>query len=480
MPTNLSIRPLCLLVSLTGSKSMSAVPSSDLITRYGGNLPRYTSYPTAASFTEAVGSAQAEAWLKAVPEEQPLSLYFHVPFCDELCRFCGCNTSVMRRDDGRAAYGDLLREELRRVVALVGTQRLVRHVQFGGGTPSTLPATALRQIMRSVRSMFHVEHGAELSMELDPRHVPEGYPALLGELGFTRISIGVQDLNEQVQEACGRHQSFEQTQACLSAMRGAGISGVNIDLIYGLPYQTEDSVAETVRQIASLRPDRLAVFGYAHIPWKQKRQRLIPEASLPGPAERLAQRARMDTVLKAEGYVAIGLDHYALPNDALVKAAAAGTLRRNFQGYTTDSASALIGMGASAISMLPGGYSQNITTVAPYARALADSEGLPVARGVARTPEDHLRGNLIERLMCDMGVDLAQFESLNTVFTPEREALTSFVEDGLITLEGSKVQITERGRPFVRNVAALFDTHRKALAQAAGNGVESPRFSRAI
>lgn len=480
MHTNLSTRQWFLLVLLTGSKTMGVASVSDLITRYGGNLPRYTSYPTAASFTEAVGPAQAEGWLRALPAEQPLSLYFHVPFCDELCRFCGCNTSVMRRDDGRQAYGDLLREELRRVVALIGSQRRVRHVQFGGGTPSTLPESALRQIMRSVRAMFHVEPDAECSMELDPRHVPQNYPALLGELGFTRISLGVQDLNEKVQEACGRHQSFGQTEACVSSVRAAGVSGINIDLIYGLPYQTEESVAETVRQIASLRPDRLAVFGYAHVPWKQKRQRLIPEASLPGPMERLAQRACMDVVLQKHGYVPVGLDHYALPDDALVKATSEGTLRRNFQGYTTDSADALIGMGASAISMLPGGYTQNITAVAPYVRALADSDHLPVARGVARTADDHLRGKVIERLMCDMGVDLAQMEAGLDVFTPELEGLAPFVQDGLVTVTGAKVQMTEKGRPFVRNVAALFDTHRKTLAQTSVGQPDQQRFSRAI
>lgn len=387
---------------------MGAASVSDLISRYGGNLPRYTSYPTAASFTEAVGSQQVAGWLKALPENEPVSLYFHVPFCDELCRFCGCNTSVMRHEDGRLAYGDLLREEMRRIVALVGEQRTVRHVQFGGGTPTTLPPHSLRQIMRSIRTFFQVDPQAELAMELDPRHVPQDYPALLGDLGFTRISLGVQDLEPQVQEACGRHQSFEQTQASIQAARDAGVSGVNIDLIYGLPYQTVESVGATALKIASLRPDRLAVFGYAHVPWKQKRQRLIPEASLPKSEERLAQRAEIDRVLQAQGYRPIGLDHYALPEDGLAQSAQAGTLHRNFQGYTTDPCPVLLGMGASAISMLPAGFTQNITSVAAYARAMAEnSDSLPVARGVAFTEDDKLRGAIIERIMCDMAVDLA-------------------------------------------------------------------------
>jgi oxygen-independent coproporphyrinogen-3 oxidase len=191
---------------------MSADPVSDLISRYGGNLPRYTSYPTAASFSDAVGAQDVESWLRTLPADLPVSLYFHVPFCDELCRFCGCNTSVMRHEDGRVAYGDLLREEMRRVVALTGEQRVVHHLQFGGGTPTTLPPASLRQLMRAVRTFFRFSDDAELAMEMDPRHVPEGYPALLGDLGFNRISLGVQDLDPKVQEACGRHQPFAQTQ----------------------------------------------------------------------------------------------------------------------------------------------------------------------------------------------------------------------------------------------------------------------------
>ncbi|GAN69466.1 oxygen-independent coproporphyrinogen III oxidase [Acetobacter orleanensis] len=459
---------------------MSAVSPSDLVLRYGGNLPRYTSYPTAASFTDAVGPAQAEEWLRALPPDEAVSLYFHVPFCDELCRFCGCNTSVMRHEDGRIAYGDLLREELRRVVALVGPQRSVNHIQFGGGTPSTLPAASLRQVLRSVRQFFKVEPGVELAMELDPRHVPAGYPDLLGDLGFTRISLGVQDLEEKVQEACGRHQSFAQTEACINVVRAAGVTGVNVDLIYGLPYQTEESVAATARKIASLRPDRLAVFGYAHVPWKQKRQRLIPEDSLPQPAERLRQRTRMEDVLCAEGYLPIGLDHYALPGDPLARAAQNGTLRRNFQGYTTDSSAVLLGVGASAISMLPDGYTQNITTVASYVRALADQTGLPVARGVARTAEDKLRGRIIEDLMCTMQVDLQAAHGEGHNFLTEYAALRPFVQDGFVQLDGSCVRVTEAGRPVLRNVAAVFDTHRQSLSSAMPGAASQPRFATAL
>ncbi|MFT8676129.1 oxygen-independent coproporphyrinogen III oxidase [Acetobacter sp.] len=450
---------------------MSAVSLHDLVLRYGGNLPRYTSYPTAASFTDAVGPAQVEGWLKDLPSRGPVSLYFHVPFCDELCRFCGCNTSVMRHDEGRQAYGDLLREEMRRVAALTGQGVAVGHVQFGGGTPTTLPPAALRHIMRAARRFFQIGADAELAMELDPRHLPPDYPRLLGELGFNRVSLGVQDLDPKVQDACGRHQSLEQTRSCMTLARGAGIAGVNIDLIYGLPYQTAESVGLTAARIADLGPDRLAVFGYAHVPWKQKRQRTMPADALPGSMMRLEQRARIDRVLCEAGYVAVGLDHYARPDDALARAARAGTLHRNFQGYTTDSCDVLLGMGASAISMLPQGFAQNVTSPSAYARAMAGHAALPVARGIARTPTDRLRGGIIERIMCDMGVDLdgvvppAGMELPD--FTAELHALAPFVQDGLVVLEGRRIRVTDLGRPFLRNVAAVFDTHRAGLmAQA--------------
>ncbi|MFT8541124.1 oxygen-independent coproporphyrinogen III oxidase [Acetobacter sp.] len=463
---------------------MSADPVSDLISRYGGNLPRYTSYPTAASFSDAVGAQDVERWLRKLPADLPVSLYFHVPFCDELCRFCGCNTSVMRHEDGRVAYGDLLREEMRRVVALMGEHRVVHHLQFGGGTPTTLPPASLRQLMRAVRMFFRFSDNAELAMEMDPRHVPAGYPALLGDLGFNRISLGVQDLDEKVQEACGRHQSFAQTQSCIEQVRAAGVTGVNIDLIYGLPYQTVESVGETARQIALLRPDRLAVFGYAHIPWKQKRQKLIPESALPSSSERLAQRAQIDAVLQAAGYQAIGLDHYALPDDALAKAASAGTLHRNFQGYTTDSCPVLLGMGASAISMTPEGFAQNIPAVAPYARALADSAELPVMRGVVCTAEDRCRGAIIERIMCDLAVDLRSNHIPDNPgmdgFVEELASLHLFERDGLITRSDSRIEVTEKGRPFLRNVAAVFDTRQKELAATGTGKAPAPRFSGAL
>lgn len=442
-----------------------------LLARYDGNLPRYTSYPTAARFSDAVGPAEASRWLEEIQADEALSLYFHIPFCDELCRFCGCNTSVMRHESGRSDYGGLLLEELERVHrrlthAAPDGRPAVTHVQFGGGTPTTLPEAAFQTLLAAVREKFAVTEDAELAVELDPRHFTPDMASFLGRLGFTRGSLGVQDLDPAVQEACGRHQSFDQTQACVDALREAGFRSVNIDLIYGLPYQTEASVAETARQIAFLRPDRLAVFGYAHVPWKQKRQQLMPEDALPGSLERIVQRETIDRVLQAGGYEAIGLDHYALPTDSMARAVRDGTLRRNFQGYTTDRSSWLIGMGASAISSLPGGFTQNVVSAAAYARALAASPTLPVARGVACTAEDRVTAALIERLMCDLSVDLTLYGS--GTFAAERERLVQFEADGLVEWKGSRLHVTEAGRPFLRNVAAVFDRYIPAAGLGAG------------
>ena len=444
---------------------MDMMPPSDVLVRYGGSLPRYTSYPTAAQFDASVGAAEADAWLRAVPAGTPVSLYLHVPFCDMLCLFCGCNSSVVRDADLRAAYARLLIDELHRVAARLGAGRPVRHVQWGGGTPTTLPPESMRAVMETVHRLFAVEADAEIAIELDPRFLPDDYPPLLGALGFNRASLGVQDLDPAVQAASGRVQSLEQTEDCVRRVRAAGIRSVNVDLIYGLPYQTVDGAGDTALTVAEvLRPERLAVFGYAHVPWKQKRQALLPEAALPPPVERLAQRARIDEALRLSGYSAVGLDHYARPDDALCLAAAAGTLRRNFQGYTVDPAPVLVGVGASAISNFPQGMTQNVPANAFYARAMETMpDSLPAVRGVCRTGDDRLRGEVIERLMCDLQVDPAAIGARHgastTWFDGAWPALRQAERDGLVVLDGPVVRVTGKGRPFLRNIASVFDAY---------------------
>lgn len=451
---------------------MGTALSADILLRYGGSLPRYTSYPTAAQFDASVGAAQAEDWLRAVPAGMPVSLYLHVPFCDSLCLFCGCTTSVMRDAAGRAAYAALLADELRRVAALLGPGHPVRHVQWGGGTPSALPAESMRMVMETIRGLFAVRADSEIAIELDPRALPDDYPDVLRAQGFNRVSLGVQDFDPVVQMACGRIQSRARTEECVAQIRRAGIRSVNIDLIYGLPYQTVGSVGETAAIVAgALRPDRLAVFGYAHVPWKQKRQELLPEHALPGPAERLAQRERIDAVLRAAGYRGVGLDHYARPDDMLARAAEAGTMRRNFQGYTVDPAPVLVGVGASAISAFPQGMTQNDVSTASYIRRMAARpDGLPVVRGLCRSAEDRLRGEVIERLMCDLRVDplalagrSGQAASVQAAgwLAQAGPALRQAAADGFVTLDGSMIRVTEAGRPFLRHIAALFDAYHR-------------------
>jgi oxygen-independent coproporphyrinogen III oxidase len=362
-----------------------------LLEKYDSRVPRYTSYPTAPHFSSAVTADTYAAWLGALPEDQPLSLYLHVPFCEQLCLYCGCNTSVVRRDAPRLAYAEAMGREIALAAAAIGGRRRVTHIHWGGGTPTALPAASLRQLMRQIGGAFDLASDPEIAIELDPRHVPQDRLEAMGDIGVTRASLGVQDFSPVVQQAVGRVQSYALTQAVAEKLRAQGINSINLDLMYGLPYQTEQSVAETARRAVDLGPDRIAVFGYAHVPWMKRHQKLMPEASLPGPAERFAQRAAVEAELVAAGFAGIGLDHFARPEDALFRAAARGTMRRNFQGYTADAAPTLLGFGASAIGSLPRGYVQNETRVPAYEAALAQNR-LPAGRGVALSPR---------RIICD-------------------------------------------------------------------------------
>ena len=413
-----------------------------------------------------------------MPADAPLSLYLHVPFCDRLCFYCGCNTGVVRLESSHRAYAGRLVEEIERVAVAIGRRLPARHVHWGGGTPTTLPADELVRVMRRLRELFAFQPDAEIAIEIDPTSLQRDRLAALGEMGVTRISLGVQDLEPAVQEAIGRRQSYEQTEACARAARGLGVHSLNLDLIYGLPLQTVASVTRTARRALDLGADRVAVFGYAHVPWMKKQQAVIREDSLPGAAERFAQQQAIHRALTEDGgYAAIGLDHYARPTDGMAIAAAAGRLRRGFQGYTTDDAPALLGFGASAISQLPGGYAQNATTAAAY-NATIDAGGLATARGVGLHAEDRLRREVIERLMCALEVDLVATAQAHGAdpegLLADAAGLARFVADGLATFDGRRVAVTERGRPFLRSVAALFDAYLAVREEG------EPRHARAI
>lgn len=452
--------------------------TADLVARYDGRAPRYTSYPTAPQFTGAVGPEVYAGWLGDLADDLPLSLYLHVPFCDRLCFYCGCNTSVVRREGSHRAYARRLIAEIERAAAAIGRRLPVAHLHWGGGTPTTLPADELVAITRLCREKFAFQSDAEIAIEIDPISLHEDRLAALKQMGVTRISLGVQDFEPAVQGAIGRRQSYEQTEACAQAARALGVHSLNLDLIYGLPLQTVGSVTRMARRALDLGADRVAVFGYAHVPWMKKHQAVIREDSLPGAAERFAQQQAIHRLLIEDGgYVAIGLDHYAKPSDAMAVAAAAGRLRRGFQGYTTDDAPALLGFGASAISQLPGGYAQNAPTAAAY-NARIDGGGLPTARGVALCAEDRLRRDVIERLMCALEVDIVATAQAHGAdpsgLLADAAGVGRFVADGLATFEGRRVAVTERGRPFLRSIAALFD------AYFAANAEGEPRHARVI
>ncbi len=443
--------------------------TADLIARYDGRVPRYTSYPTAPHFHADLGTATYEQWLSSIPAAVDLSLYLHVPFCDRLCLYCGCNTSVVRRDGPRRAYAARLIAELEMVAARIGRRARVAHIHWGGGTPTTLPADCLLEIMGTIRRLFSVNADAEIAIEIDPTAVPADRLEALPGMGITRASLGVQDFDPAVQTAIARIQTFEATEHCARALRALQIPSLNLDLIYGLPHQTADSVTRTARQALALGADRVAVFGYAHVPWMKRHQKLIDEDALPNPVQRFDQRAAIDQVLVDEGgYLAVGLDHYARPGDAMARAADSQALHRSFQGYTTDPSPVLIGIGASAIGSLPQGYVQNITAVPAYLAAI-DQGQLAIARGIALTEDDRVRRDVIEHIMCDLEVDLDAIAKAHGVdsapLLAAACAIDRFQTDGLVQREGGRIVVQAAGRPFLRSVAAVFDAY---LNQANG------------
>ncbi len=419
-----------------------------LIAKYDHAVPRYTSYPTAPHFTASVDAAIYASWLRALPEDAPLSLYLHVPFCASLCHFCACHTTVVNRPEPLEAYGLTLMAEIDLIADAIGGTREVRHIHWGGGTPTALPPATMRAVMRRLRERFDVDPGAEIAVEIDPRTLDDDALATLAEIGVNRVSLGVQDFDPRVQRAINRHQSLALTQTCAARLRAAGIHAINLDLIYGLPYQTAQGVAETANQALGLNPGRAAVFGYAHVPWMKKHQTLLPEQALPNTMERFAQRQAIEDVFLSHGYTAIGLDHYARPDDAL----AGARLRRNFQGYTTDDAPVLLGLGASSIGSLPDGYAQNHPSVPAWRDAVRGGR-LPIARGVALTDDDRTRRAIIEQLMCHFTVTPDEIPPGADAALREMEA------DSLLERDGDRISVTARGRPFVRAVAAAFDTY---------------------
>ncbi|GAU83201.1 oxygen-independent coproporphyrinogen III oxidase [Bosea sp. BIWAKO-01] len=425
-------------------------------------LPRYTSYPTAPHFTGEVGAGSYGDWLQALRSGTKASLYLHIPFCRSMCWYCGCHTTVALRDQPIADYLAVLNREIELVADRLTAPLQVQHVHFGGGTPTIVTPEEFFGLVALLRQRFAIDPHAEIAVEIDPRRLTKAMTEALAASGVNRASLGIQSFDPVVQKAINRIQSVEQTAGVAAGLRAAGISGLNFDLIYGLPKQTVKSCIETVERCVTLRPDRLSVFGYAHVPGFKKHQRRIDESDLPDGPERHEQAEAIAQALVAAGYIRVGLDHFALPDDAMGQARADGALRRNFQGYTTDGAEALIGFGASAIGRLPAGYVQNEVVNGRYAERVL-SGALATAKGFRLSADDRLRAELIERLMCDFTVDIgavcAKHKASPEDLAPSFPRLKALARDGVIRFDGSRVLMPEYSRLLVRKVASVFDAY---------------------
>lgn len=437
-------------------------------------LPRYTSYPTAPHFSDAIGPQAYGDWLAALAPATKTSLYLHVPFCRAMCWYCGCHTTVALRDAPIFDYLGLLRREIALVADRLAAPPDVRHVHFGGGTPTILLPADFVALVDLLRERFAIAPTAEIAVEIDPRTLSSGMSEALAASGVNRASLGIQSFDPFVQEAINRIQSVEQTAAAVSDLRRLGIGSFSFDLIYGLPKQTVRSCIETVEQCLALNPDRFSIFGYAHVPDFKKHQRRIQEADLPDGSERRAQAEAVAERLIAAGYVRIGLDHFARPGDAMAQASAAGTLHRNFQGYTTDGNEALLGFGASAIGRLPQGYVQNEVVIGRYGERIAE-DMLPTAKGYRLSGEDILRAELIERLMCDFEVDIEAICTRHgrspAELAPSFPRLRALADEGVIRFDGCRVVMPAGSRLLVRKAASAFDAYLDK---------PSRRFSRAM
>jgi oxygen-independent coproporphyrinogen-3 oxidase len=449
---------------------LTATPpnTAQLVAKYDGRTPRYTSYPTAVQFTPEVTAQTYRRWLSDLPAGDPVSLYLHIPFCARLCWYCGCNTRAVNAHGPIGDYVTLMLAELDMLEAALPGRLKASAVHLGGGTPNMLTADELAAIFGALKHTFRFTSGAEIAAELDPAVLTRDWVRAAAHHGLSRASLGVQNLDARVQAAVNRKDTAEEIEAGVGWLREAGVGSINLDLMYGLPHQTVENTLQTLDAILPLQPERLALFGYAHVPWMKAHQKLIHEAALPGPAERLEQSEAAAERLLCEGYVRIGLDHFALPSDELAVAAFEGQMHRNFQGYTTDAAGTLLGLGASAIGSLPQGYVQNIAQEMAWRAAVGAGE-LPIARGVALTDDDRFRGEIIERLMCDFDVDLGAIcathgRSLAELAEPLAR-LEDFERDGLIRHEGVRLMVTERGRVLVRSVCAVFDAYLAPDAQ---------------
>lgn len=452
--------------------------TTELLIKYDRPGPRYTSYPTVPEWDASFGPADyAEALREASADASaPLSLYVHIPFCSRRCAYCGCNTAVPEREEEVAAYLAALDAELGRLAEALGARRTLAQLHWGGGTPTSLTQAQIDALFEGIASRFTIEPGAEVSIEADPRVTTRAHVEQLARLGFNRVSMGVQDLAPRVQEAIGRGQTAAQTRALLDACREAGFEGVNMDLVYGLPGQDQASWADTMRDVAAMKPSRLAVYSFAYLPKLLPHQAAIDAEALPaGPQKYALFAAARQTLLEA-GYRAIGMDHFALPGDALARAMDARRLNRNFMGYTPVRAEDMAGVGASAIGEIAECYAQNAKATAVYNEA--SSAGFATVRGRRLTRDDRIRRWTIRQLMCNFHLDKREFETrfgaeYAGYFAEEQAAVRAFAAEGFVEDTPEALLVRPLGRVFVRNVAMVFDAY---LKRKDGRG----QFSRTV
>ncbi len=445
---------------------------ADLIRRYDKSGPRYTSYPTAVQFDDNFTERRyREIARETNASGRPLSLYFHIPFCNTVCFYCGCN-KVVTKDRSRASpYLQRLHHEIEMQGALFDRERTVDQLHWGGGTPTFISHDEIRALMKKTGEHFTLrdDDAGEYSIEVDPREISEGSLPLLRELGFNRLSMGVQDFNEKVQKAVNRIQSREQTLSVLKEARNLGFRSINMDLIYGLPFQSVTSFSETLEQVIEADPDRLSVFNYAHLPEMFKPQRRINVDDLPSPEEKLAILQAAIQILGEAGYVYIGMDHFAKPEDELAVAQREGSLYRNFQGYSTHADCDMVAMGNTAIGNIGNSFSQNERSLEEYFSAI-DADRLPIMRGYELSADDRLRREVITKLICHFELDIGAIENqfdidFQQYFAPELEALSRMQNDGLLTIGDRVVEVLPAGKLLIRNICMIFDAYLKTRQQ---------------
>ncbi|MEO1078065.1 MAG: oxygen-independent coproporphyrinogen III oxidase [Pseudomonadota bacterium] len=438
----------------------------DMARKYATSGPRYTSYPTAPQFSDDFDVQRYVNWQRLGERHaDPLSLYVHLPFCHDICYYCACNKIVTRREGVARLYLDHLTRELSMQSELIGAKRPVTQMHWGGGTPTYLDDGEITELMHGLASHFQLlDRGyREYSIEIDPRTVSATTIALLKGVGFNRISLGIQDFDLQVQEAINRVQPYAQVAELVETVRTHGFRSLSFDLIYGLPHQDHHSMAETLRKVISLRPDRIACYNYAHLPERFKSQRSIDRLTLPEPEEKLLLAQMISATLQDAGYRFIGMDHYVLPDDELALGQGEGRLQRNFQGYSLQIADDLLGLGVSSISQIGDFYLQNARQLDDY-YAVLDEERLPIVRGYMINREDRLRRHVIMSLICDLTLDIADVEReygivFSEHFSEALDELTPAFEDGLIRQEGQRLEVSSAGRPFLRNLCMPFDEY---------------------